>query len=488
MQQMEQKYVLDALSGDLIVTDIRDPQPLLWNRNLLYRNTLQEYFGDLNDTSGSSSRNSENWIASVPNGTVTGILEEDTLRMNSSTSCAILDISAFPSTCPGDNPFVTSYNASNTQFGNTDEDDRLPFVVDVCAPGNVSASPWSINLNRQEVHEDLYIRISSSSRSSDGQLLANLTLHCNTNTTLGSFTLGNNQNGNQPSPIKDFDSNAQEPKYVFPRLLFHNTNALSVNMYGSTLPIPDRQPYDWPSPGPLTLLGISLFGPSSFFSRAINSTNGTVTSLDICNLNALPLQNLYTFHTSAPCDRVLFSHFTKDSWLPNLVWDWVDQLTSDSSTANQVMNAGVWLANKNMLMQSVTQQLQESLTDEVAIYTGSGYPITKPSVSLAGIIVVSVLLGAEVIGLCILALWIAQRPSWTSTLDAVAVARLARDVPEAEMVWPAIGDLQGNKGANGSAYVSELDKADGVVGWQERDRERVGDVSRLVLGGPGLCR
>ena len=215
---MPQGAYISALSQDLNEVSLWDPQPLLWNHDGDHGNALDTYFGGLN--ASESYGEAPTWIATVPNGTTTGVLEQSTLRVNSSTSCANIDLSDFPTTCLGSSPFTASYNANKTKLGNVRHLGSAPFIIDICSPGNTSASPWSTSLNRQDISEELYIRYTASNDSNDANFLpSSIALHCRANTTLGSFVLGNYANGNQASDISVFNSTAAEPTFVTPHFI-----------------------------------------------------------------------------------------------------------------------------------------------------------------------------------------------------------------------------------------------------------------------------
>jgi hypothetical protein len=71
------------------------------------------------------------FVAGLPVGTTTGVLRQHLMRLNSSLSCEEIDPDDFPSACPGDRPFIVSWEG----------------VVDtnvcICVPGNYTAVPLS---------------------------------------------------------------------------------------------------------------------------------------------------------------------------------------------------------------------------------------------------------------------------------------------------------------------------------------------------------
>lgn len=137
------------------------------------------------------------WFASAaPITADTGLLRVYSLGMGSSVNCAPISSNDFPSKCPGSNPFST--NCSNVDptrsaiSGNTSQSWADPFVFRVCAPGDVSSSPWQPTLDRHQISEDLYL---DNQDYSAAEIATNYTYRCIAESTLGYFELPNQWNG-----------------------------------------------------------------------------------------------------------------------------------------------------------------------------------------------------------------------------------------------------------------------------------------------------
>jgi hypothetical protein len=63
------------------------------------------------------------------------------------------------------------------------------------------------------------------------------------------------------------------------------------------------------------------------------------------------------------------------------------------------------------------------------IQSSPGRMVQKPVVSTAALVVLSILIGLQVIGLSYLAYYIYQVPTWTHALDAMAMARIVSALP-----------------------------------------------------------
>jgi hypothetical protein len=90
------------------------------------------------------------------------------------------------------------------------------------------------------------------------------------------------------------------------------------------------------------------------------------------------------------------------------------------------------------------------------IRSGAGASVQRPIVSTAGLIIVSILVLLQLVGLAYLAWYIYQIPTWTGMLDALAVARITNSLEKGTV--PAMGgmsirDLDGLIETNGAIGV-----------------------------------
>lgn len=192
---------LASLSG-------HESQPYLWSTNATYKATGNKFgqdslvpdslnywiFQRKNISDFGEEPVPDFFAAGVPTGTTTGVLRQHLMRLNSSVSCQEIDPSEFPSRCPGDHPLTVFWehvvNAS----------------VRICVPGDYATFPWALNRSRQELFEEIYIRIEDTGIGSSwgpGYTDLNLTytIHCVARTTRGYFELGNNWNNNIHGPL-----------------------------------------------------------------------------------------------------------------------------------------------------------------------------------------------------------------------------------------------------------------------------------------------
>lgn len=269
-------------------------------------------------------------------------------------------------------------------------------------------------------------------------------------------------------------------------------------------------------PGPLALALLALFGPGSFshVAQSIKTVEDEV-SRTLCK--AVPfhfaglediLEEDYLdeeyqdgeIHPSV-CSRSSYKRDPEtDLWTDEIEWvmksNWQDyylhrlvsSLLSKDSRNNYGYNYGPpidfggkdanpWLsmamhfANQALLdiASRTTLRFEDrSRVDPTAIWNIPGLEYNKPSVSLAGVIVISVLLGLQVLGVLFLLGYIYSIPTWTSTLDALAIARIAHQLPdEDQALLKGIGlrrvrSFEKKKlGAAGSEENAEAAGADG---------------------------
>ena len=114
------------------------------------------------------------------------------------------------------------------------------------------------------------------------------------------------------------------------------------------------------------------------------------------------------------------------------------------------------------------------------IYASSGTSIQKPTIPLAGIIVISLLLITQIVGLMLLALYASRSATWTASLDSFAMLRIGGEIGKEEL--PAVSALEAKN-------AKILDEREGWIGDLEFETRHEGvDVRDLGLGGQGRVR
>jgi hypothetical protein len=140
--------------------------------------------------------------------------------------------------------------------------------------------------------------------------------------------------------------------------------------------------------------------------------------------------------------------YMAESWFSTLV----------ESNSESVLTAALFFANEATL----TRAGATTNTAGVKVYESTGRTVTKPNVPLAAKIVVSVLLGLEVVGLLALTVFTYRAPTFTKRIDAVAAAVIGAQLFAPGQSVPQLGNID----AKARAELAERDGLIGVCGGQ----------------------
>ncbi|KAH6628905.1 hypothetical protein F5144DRAFT_492685 [Chaetomium tenue] len=379
------------------------------------------------------------FASSLPPDTTTGLYKQHALRMNSSAMCNDIPASEVPARCPGtyDRVFYTSYDNAN-------------LTVNIClqAPEGRSG-PWNYTEDRQELTETLYITVSSPWPSRGWTSYANGTLRCIGKTSMGYFELGNSFNGGKFGPLlssfnflpgtgnSEFSDDVR--KAVYPSIgLFNPTyrGGEFVHDYGNS-----RDGYIG-AYGPLMLATHAMFGAGSFFelAQSIREPNDTLSQA-LCQLSPIPFSRT-DLHLSrcdpqdtrsGPFSSTRRGRFaSRYGWANDRVGALISGIRESNGTVTGILNTAMYLANKATLDVAAGSAVvsPRGTWDPRQIWRADGIEIRTPVVSTAGLVVVTVLLGFQVVGIVALLWYIYSVPTWTATLDAMAVAKITRQLAE----------------------------------------------------------
>ncbi|OBT87639.1 hypothetical protein VE02_02688 [Pseudogymnoascus sp. 03VT05] len=223
-----------------------------------------------------------------------------------------------------------------------------------------------------------------------------------------------------------------------------------------------------PTPGPLMTTALAMFGNSSAFFIATNATDLTTGDnyKRMCQ-DIVPPFSLYT-STSITLDDICSTDRSSrptgveadETLLPELVYNFIYPF-SDVDNAKELLRIGLFFASEIHL--TATASLGRTFNSR-AIYTGDGSQILKPQCSLAGIIVVSLLIAIQVAGLIILAIYNSSFPTWTPNLDALALAKVGTMLKDLGLS-PIGGEARG--------VAAKLASTSDLVGVVDDDKEMV---------------
>ncbi|KAF3051139.1 hypothetical protein E8E11_009455 [Didymella keratinophila] len=353
------QYILPQIRNDLTTLNEDQAQPHIWKESLSYGDTTIGFEG------------LHCFVAALPGGVTTGVLQEHIMRLNSTASCISLEMSEFPPTCSGENPFQASFEYRGVyEWGQSDVNIS---TVDICAPGNLGKYPWTVSRNRQGLSEEMFLKFISGKGYDAG------VLQCTGLTTRGYFELGNVHSENNFGPLLEKwpSSGASPDEYQFHDYMGRDWSAPSGEdtARGGARPVSDTRTWrdDPHTPesytnmsGPLMTPVLALFGPGSWLDGLANLTSThdkDRDTLDTLNADQLAL-------LSALCDAVPFRHFTfsllSDTYghescgtsMLRLMITYSDHMSrwSRNTTAEARLSVAMFLAN------------QAALTSHTAVY------------------------------------------------------------------------------------------------------------------------
>jgi hypothetical protein len=428
-------------------------QPGVWQNNLwpYEPGMLPMIDGVFFDYDGANGRQGF-FTSTVPVGATTGALQQFAMRIDNANSCEHVDPSTFEMECTGTGP-IDSYFYNSTSS---------PFSVQICYLNGTDGNPWQYTSSPQEIVEKIYFQVTTnvSQAGNGGQSLTvpyNFTVKCTGQSTLGYFELGN--------AYYDFD----------PVKFFDGFSGFSGGRPGSGNPAVPSLPYspfaNGPSysEGPLTTAARILFGNTSYLALSHNQ-NVTDAYQKLSEAGTFPLGNfLQGLGQSTPTDPYNISQADVDF----AVWS-ITESCNDANYFTQLMNAASFFASEAILGEASIGSIPNR------IYADPGTIITVPVVSYPALIVISTLIGLQVFGILALSIYVLRHPTWTSRLDALAIARIGAALPPETL--PPIRRLLG-------PHVESMDSVEGIIGVVREDTVTRGrlriTVPILGVGGKG---
>ncbi|CAI6334268.1 unnamed protein product [Periconia digitata] len=366
------------------------------------------------------------FISAFPYNTTTGTKRYHVMRLNSSVECEFLSKDTFPATCSGSKPYETSITMQN-ETSSTE--------LRVCIPGVWGTSPWTRSRNRQDTKEEVFLQLLGGSNQNDS------IIHCSAATTRGYFELGNYRiNGaygrlldHWPSPEiieRDFNDKGSHcvkeespelgcrPESYYPTEWDNKTD--KVESWNASA---EPEYMRWNASGPLVTSAAAIFGNNSWIRVVANLTSTQTNSSDS--------------YTSMPpwwkpiCERQPLYHSSfgvrscEDLTPSEAVGRWLTY-SFDPESMERLLFSSMVLANKAILLIHRNNEAPRKLWEIQgrAIEYSPGFSILKPDVSLASIIVISIILAIQIFGLVLCGIYIARVPTWTRSFNAMAIARI----------------------------------------------------------------
>lgn len=443
-------------------------QPNLWS------NDSGVQFLSLNDMS------SQTFYSQLPGGFNTGLIRQFAPRVNSTATYEIIEASQFPVNCrSSSDAFYAEYSSSYSWYT------TYSWGVIACMPGNMTESPWQMTRNRQDFSEVLYLNMTQEefspgsyvSQGAGNKALYRITV----NTTAGFFELPNYMNKGLPGPLLD-----QDPVDLCDQHCLNQSRTYSSNFYrrdeitaSSTLKAASLGPISTQNKGPLLSIALATFGPGSFVDtvptiyanleeddKVTDELSSSLRSICIGNP---PLSNLLG-PSSLGCISIGMSR--DGTWYPagSQIAQWIHRFQQGTGSIPSAFTAAAFLANKEFL---------SSKGGRWSINQDLGTDMDLPTISLAGIIVVSILMGLYLLPLLALSLYAGYYPRWTERLDSFVMLRFGAFA--GDKVFPLLVGRKTDK-------FPELDEMSGVV----RDMSTSGDepveIGRLGFGEGKMLR
>jgi hypothetical protein len=183
--------------------------------------------------------------------------------------------------------------------------------------------------------------------------------------------------------------------------------------------------------GPLMTTAIALFGGESWYKFADSLSNQlrpeeyaprpeenrTILWEPLCKLT--PFNRINDYSIDQYCDSWGF-------YVEDFMHVFNDALNS-TYKLEKSLSASMFLANQALLTMDTHEWREDNKYQDVVgrtIYYSSGMAIQIPVLSTTAKIVTSVLIAAQIIGLIALAIFIYHVPTWTTVLNAMAMARV----------------------------------------------------------------
>ncbi|KAI4660901.1 uncharacterized protein J4E79_005469 [Alternaria viburni] len=396
------------------------------------------------------------WFSPVPLDFSTGVYVDPQYapRLNTTIEYRNMTDAEWPTECVRDREdvFFAQYRGGETGY--------REFDIIACIPANISGTPWQATYNQQDITEDLFLAISVPS-----MLRTPIMWKITARSTLGYFELPNTKNGNRAGPLLhklSLDSARGSSTSGSSRDEKRATN----ETYAGNV----RQPIG-NHIGPLTAIGLALFGEGSFIERRVSNPSAFLVDRPEVDdevwfrnfgnncLGNMPLN----FAIGGPCLRDYDYQSEVD------VLGRVRQLAAffDSErSASRAFTVAAFLANKEWLNPSQFHRWG-GFDQSRNVYVDTGVPTKKTYIALWGVITGSVFLGLHLLGLLVLALYAFWMRPFTPWLGAEFVVKAG--TAHADILSAAEGDKQ---------WKQTVSACPGFVG----DEKPTDDVGRIAFG------
>jgi hypothetical protein len=513
------------------------PQPRLWQEGIgcvssNKSRTEQCVLGT--STLGNFSELSNPYLAQLPVGYHTGLIRQFIPRINSTINFERVASEEMPANCGEmlDSFYALYANATWPPAEDWNLMGGAPknWSVEVCMPGNQSASPWKKSYSRQDFSEELFLNISVMGYDDDSNLLEGPDspttggiFRITSKTTAGYFELPNYMNGGQAGPIIDGEPDDGDhcgsdckpqvygrgnvvPRAVPPVSNFQSNGSLSLatvqNRGVSWLAdlAPPLVTLANTILQPLLTIAIALFGYDSYiparlshqetFIRDYDSwpkANGGSTGPWVDYALACVDQKPFASLLLNPDENRILDCITDAVQYPEALdqdlaryvrsfYPSGNSYDSDPERHTNAWSSAVFLATEAWL----SFGSDASFSDR-NVYSDPGADLVIPAISPAGMILISSLWAIYIACLLSLAVYSARTPRWTNQLDAFAMMRVgaatderiglkvgfeAKTIDALDELPGLIGDATGGKGEVGVLGLGASTPLNGVRAYE----------------------
>ncbi|KAF9734774.1 hypothetical protein PMIN01_07677 [Paraphaeosphaeria minitans] len=334
-------------------------------------------------------------------------------RMNSSLMSEELSSNEFEKNCNNETEngrFYAHYcYAEKHPYDDSYYDPDVDF--EVCVTNDLRISPWNLTKDRQDLVEEMYFKTRDQNKGSLGYW--KMTYVSGPLLEKDPFIHDKVQiSKNRNAHYKETHLSRRRDNVTYSG----NATMIMINY----------------NKRPLTSVAIALFGPYSFIdTRMSNPSNFVIPEDPDCDLRYCTTgRNLRSCIHKAPLyDFLDSSRSCIDAYDSGTVGRVIGQVSSLLFFFTQqqqyrilpTLSHTLYMANKLWLHQPTAGYRTQ---DQLRIYYDEGVPTTKPDMSDAGIIVGSLFLGLHLLGLLLLALYVARMKPWSSRMGSEVMLKM----------------------------------------------------------------
>ena len=182
----------------------------------------------------------------------------------------------------------------------------------------------------------------------------------------------------------------------------------------------------WNASSPLVTSVMALFGNDSWirtvaeFTSTQGNTSRETAAISVWWKSFCERQPLYQSNLRGV-------KYCQDGREPSeAVASWLAQPFDNVYPMEELIFSGIVLTHKTILTTHRRRDAprQLSLNNGRWIYSSPGFYISKPDVSVSSIVILSVIIAIQIVGLLFCGAYIARVPTWTRSFNAMAIARI----------------------------------------------------------------